>query len=129
MNVQLGMRELLTRLSEHQVALIVVEATGGLQRECAVFLASAVYEVSFANPRQVRDSARTLGLLAKTDRIDAYVIARFGEAVKPNNRTVVEQERDDLPKLLVRRCQIIRMMNMEQNHPKRLKAGESNASD
>lgn len=84
-NDQSGMTELLKSLAGHQVALIVVEATGGLQRECANFLTSAGYAVSVANPRQVRDFARALGLLAKTDRIDAYVIARFGETVKPES--------------------------------------------
>lgn len=123
-NDQGGMRELLTRLSEYQVALIVVEATGGLQRECANFLTSADYAVSVANPRQVRDFARALGLLAKTDRIDAYVIARFGEAVKPESRITVETQRDSLSELLVRRRQIIRMVTMEQSRLKRLKVGK-----
>jgi len=120
-NDQCGMKELLKKLSGYDVTLIVVEATGGLQRECAAFLASAGYEVSVANPRQVRDFARALGLLAKTDRIDAYVIARFGEAIKPESRITVETQRDSLSDLLVRRRQLIRMINMEQNRLKRLK--------
>lgn len=119
-----GVKELLARLSDYNISLIVIEATGGLQRESAAFLSSAGYEVSVANPRQVRDFARALGLLAKTDRIDAYVIARFGEAVKPESRVVVESQRDSLSELLVRRRQLIRMMNMEQNRIKRLKAGK-----
>jgi len=123
-NDSAGMKELLARLSDHDIGLIVVEATGGLQRECANFLASAGYAVSVVNPRQVRDFARALGLLAKTDRIDAYVIARFGEAVKPESRIIIEQERDSLSELLVRRRQVIRMMTMEQSRLKRLKVGK-----
>jgi len=123
-NDRSGMTEMLKSLSEYQIALIVVEATGGLQRECAAFLASVGYEVTVANPRQVRDFARALGLLAKTDRIDAYVIARFGEAAKPESRIVVETQRDSLSELLVRRRQVIRMMTMEQSRLKRLKAGK-----
>ncbi len=123
-NDSAGMKELLARLSDHDIGLIVVEATGGLQRECANFLASAGYAVSVANPRQVRDLARALGLLAKTDRIDAYVIARFGEAVKPESRVTVETQRDSLSELLVRRRQVIRMINMEQSRFKRLKVGK-----
>lgn len=123
-NDQSGMTELLKRLSGHQVALVVVEATGGLQRECAAFLASAGYAVTVAKPRQVRDFARALGLLVKTDRIDAYVIARFGEAVKPESRVTVETQRDSLSELLVRRRQVIRMINKEQSRFKRLKVGK-----
>jgi len=123
-NGRSGMTEMLKSLSEYQIALIVVEATGGLQRECAAFLASAGYEVTVANPRQVRDFAWALGLLAKTDRIDAYVIARFGEALKPESRITVETQRDSLSELLVRRRQVIRMMTMEQNRLKRLKVGK-----
>ncbi len=87
-------------------------------------LASVGYAVSVTNPRQVRDFARALGLLAKTDRIDAYVIARFGEAVKPESRITIETQRDSLSELLVRRRQVIRMMTMEQNRLKRLKVGK-----
>jgi transposase len=77
---------LLRRLLELRPALVVLEATGGLQPRVATELAAAGLPVAVVNPRQVRDFARATGRLAKTDRLDAETIARFAEAVRPPAR-------------------------------------------
>ena len=91
---QRGLWQLISRLSAWDVGLVVLEATGGLHKQVAELLAEAGHAVAVVNPRQVRDFARALGLPAGpvpdpdpgTDRIDAYVIARFGEATRPRTR-------------------------------------------
>ena len=70
-------------LQSAQVRLIVVEATGGLESPLVVLAASSGLAIAVINPRQARDSAKAIGVLAKTDKVDALVLARFAEAVKP----------------------------------------------
>jgi len=82
-NEEEGIGGLVSRLQETRPALVVLEATGGLEVALTAALASAQLPVVVVNPRQVRDFARATGQLAKTDRLDASVIARFGEALKP----------------------------------------------
>ncbi len=81
-NDEVGVQALVKRLSEIKPALIVLEATGGLERSVSGVLGSAQLPVVVVNPRQVRDFAKAIGQLAKTDRIDALVLARFAEAVR-----------------------------------------------
>src|SRR5258705_9611870 len=76
-NNEAGHAKVLRRLAGKSVALLVLEARGGYERACAVALASAGLPVSVLNPRQARDFARAMGRLAKTDRIDASVLAEF----------------------------------------------------
>ena len=78
-----GLTQLLGELPQKETCLIVVEATGGYQRRLVAELVDAGHHVAVVNPRQVRDFARGLGILAKTDRLDALVIARFGQHVRP----------------------------------------------
>ena len=78
-----GLRQLRRQLPKEGTCLIVIEATGGYQRRLVAELAEAGHRVAVVNPRQVRDFARGLGILAKTDRIDAALIARFGQHVRP----------------------------------------------
>lgn len=78
--------ELCRRLAEMQPALVVLEATGGYELRAAAALAAAGLPVAVVNARQVRSYARSIGQLAKTDRIDAGVLARFAEAVRPEPR-------------------------------------------
>ena len=93
-----GFRQLLQELPTTGTCLVVVEATGGYQRDMVVELVAAGHQVAVVNPRQVRDFARGLGILAKTDRLDAEVIARFGQqanprliiASRPNNPQAVD---------------------------------------
>ncbi|HEY7164723.1 MAG TPA: transposase, partial [Candidatus Binatia bacterium] len=80
-NDELGIKALVNRLAEIDPALIVLEATGGIERQLTRALASAELPIVVVNPRQVRDFAKATGQLAKTDTIDAMVLARFPEAI------------------------------------------------
>jgi len=91
-NRQAEVDDLVQRLCDLQPALIVLEATGGLEIPLAGALAVAGLPVAVVNARQVRDFARATGQLAKTDRIDAQVLAHFGEAVRPVPRPLPDPE-------------------------------------
>jgi transposase len=95
--------------------LIVAEATGGYQREMVAELIAAGHQVAVVNPRQVRDFARGLGILAKTDRLDAEVIARFGQQAKPRPTEKMPEKQDELQQLVVRRRQLIDLRTAENN--------------
>jgi transposase len=95
--------------------LIVLEATGGLETASVGILAAKGLPVVVINPRQVRDFAKATGKLAKTDAIDAHVIARFGEAVRPEIRPLKDQETQKLDALITRRRQIVEMITAEKN--------------
>ena len=82
-NDEKGIRRLLRHLKSHPVELVVCEATGGLEREAVAHLVAAGVPVAVVNPRQVRDFARATGRLAKTDQLNAAVLAAFGVAVHP----------------------------------------------
>lgn len=115
-----GHRDLLARLPEPGTCRIVLEATGDLQRPVVAALVDAGHYVSVVNPRQVRDYAKALGILAKTDSIDAAVIARFGRDVKPRNVTNVSENQAELDQLVGRRRQLVGARVAESN---RLKDG------
>jgi transposase len=110
-----GIAELVKRLAGIKPTLIVLEATGGYEMAAAAELAGAGLPVAVVNPRQVRDFAKSLGRLAKTDRIDAHVLARFGEAVGPEARALPDEQTQQLQALLTRRRQIIEMLVAERN--------------
>ena len=95
--------------------LVVVEATGGLERGVAAALAAARVAVAVVNPRQVRDFARCLGRLAKTDRLDAQVLARYGEQIGPEPRPRPDARADEAQGLVARRRQLVEMLTMEKN--------------
>ena len=115
-----GLDELVARLRERDVALIVLEATGGFETTVTAALCAVGLPLMVANPRQVRDFARATGKLAKTDAIDAAVIAHFADAVRPEPRPVPDAEARALGELLTRRRQIVEMMTAERNRRKRL---------
>jgi transposase len=110
-----GIRALVERLRRLPVALIVLEATGGLELPAVAALAAAGLPVALVNPRQVRDFARAVGRLAKNDKIDAEILAWFAEAVKPPARPLPAEETRALDALLARRGQLLEMRVMEQN--------------
>ena len=83
-----GIGKLVRRLTKVEPALVVLEATGGYQRDATLALAAAGLPVVVVNPRQVRDFARSTGQLAKTDQIDARVLARFAGRVRPELRPI-----------------------------------------
>jgi transposase len=94
--------------------LVVLEATGGLQERAAAALVAAGLHVAVVNPRQVRDFARATGRLAKTDRLDAAMIAAFAEAVKPQPRPLPDAQRQGLIDLVSRRRQLVEMRAAEK---------------
>jgi transposase len=106
---------LVKQLRQREPKLIVLEATGGLEIPVVAALASGGLPVVVINPRQVRDFAKATGQLAKTDRIDAQVLARFGEAVRPAIRPLKDEKTRELDALLTRRRQLTDMLTAEKN--------------
>ena len=114
-NNESGIKALITRLAEVHPALIVLEATGGVEHQLTRALVSAELPVVVVNPRQVRDFAKATGQLAKTDAIDAMVLARFAEAVRPAVRPLPDETLLELRALIVRRRQLTEMIVAEKN--------------
>lgn len=110
-----GIEQLVKRLKTLEVDLVVTEATGGYETAVATALVAAGLRVAVVNPRQVRDFAKATGRLAKTDRIDARVIAAFGEAIEPEIRPLADEDARELEGLLVRRSQLVAMKVQESN--------------
>ncbi|BFU89283.1 MAG: IS110 family transposase [Nitrospira sp.] len=114
-NDELGVAEAVKRLQAVQPTLIGLEATGGLEVPLAGALAAVDLPVVVINPRQVRDFARATGQLAKTDRLDAQVLAHFAEAIRPPIRPVPDEQTQALAALVARRRQLIEMLTAEKN--------------
>lgn len=110
-----GIAELLTRLRKSRPALVVLEATGGYEGAVAAALAAAELPVAVVNPRQVRDFARATGELAKTDAIDARILALFAERVRPEPRPLPDPTQKELIGLVARRRQLVEMLGAESN--------------
>jgi transposase len=110
-----GHVKLINCLQTIKPRLIVLESTGGYQCVLVASLAAAGLPVVVVNPRQVRDFARALGILAKTDAIDARVIARFGEQVNPVLRPIADAETAAFNDLLARRRQLVELRTAESN--------------
>ena len=107
--------ELIAKLQAIQPTVAIVEATGGLELPLVAALAAASLPVAVVNPRQVRDFAKSTGQLAKNDRLDARVLAHFGEAVRPTVRPLKDAESQVLSATLSRRRQIVAMLTAERN--------------
>ena len=107
--------DVVTRLREMAPALIVLEATGGYEAVIAAQLAAAGLPVVVVNPRQVRDFAKACGQLAKTDRIDARVLARYAKAMRPDVRPLKDEQSRELDALFIRRRQLVDMLTMDKN--------------
>ena len=114
-NDKVGIKALVKRLAEIQPTLIVMEATGSLERQVSAALGGVGLPVVVVNPRQVRDFAKAIGQLAKTDSIDALVLARFAEAVRPAVRPLPDEVTLELRALTSRRRQITEMIVAERN--------------
>jgi transposase len=110
-----GIENLVTRLREPHPALVLLEATGGLERRALARLVTAGLPAMAVNPRNVRDFARSLGKLAKTDRLDAVILARFAEAVRPEWRPMADEQTQQLQEHLTRRRQLVDMITAEKN--------------
>lgn len=111
-----GIGRLVERIMPFQPSLVVVESTGGLERAVLAELSAAGIPIALVNPRRVREFAKSIGLLGKTDKIDAHLLVRFGEAVKPEPTRLPSAEEQQLSAWMTRRRQIIDMLTMEQNH-------------
>lgn len=114
-NDDAGLAELLPRLVALRPTLIVLEATGGFESAAVAALAKLGLPVVVVNPRQVRDFAKSMGRLAKTDALDAFTLALFGERVRPAVRPLPDEAAQLLDALLTRRRQLIEMLTAEKN--------------
>lgn len=110
-----GHLELVKKLSEKKPELVVLEATGGYQMQAVAALAVHGIPVAVVNPRQVRDYAKAIGRLAKTDEIDALVLASFAQAVRPEPRPLPDEKTVELHAMVNRRRQLIDMRTAETN--------------
>lgn len=110
-----GIEALVQRLHQVQPERIVLENTGGYETLAATTLGAAQLPVALVNPRQIRDFARSMGQLAKTDRLDAGVIAAFAQAVKVPLRPLPDAAARELQAVLSRRRQVVEMLVMERN--------------
>lgn len=113
---------LVTQLTALAPTRIVVEATGGLETLLVSALAAAALPVVVVNPRQVRAFAKALGLLAKTDRLDAHVLAHFGAAIRPALRILPDAATQTLQAVVTRRRQLVEMLGAEQMRQQQLPA-------
>lgn len=110
-----GIPAVVERLQGLAPTMVVVEATGGCEVLLVGALAAAGLPVAVVNPRQVRDFARATGQLAKTDALDAAVLARFGEAVRPSPRPLPDAAQEELGALVARRRRVVEMLTAERN--------------
>jgi transposase len=110
-----GIRGLVDQLDELAPDLVVLEATGGIELALTGELAAAGLPVAVVNPRHVRDFARAGGKLAKTDALDARVLAHFAEAMQPERRPLPDASTQELRALVARRRQVVEMMTAERN--------------
>lgn len=123
-----GLAELKSQLAVLDSCLIVVEATGGLQRRLVAELQDAGLSVAVVNPRQAKDFARAMGRLAKTDRIDAETLAMFGQMFQPRVTSKCTEIQAELDALVTRRRQLVGMKSMEQNRLTRTDAKSARRS-
>lgn len=114
-NSEKGITELVLQLQHATPSLVVLEATGGFEVPAAAALAASGIPVVVANPRQIRDFAKSTGQLAKTDQIDARILALFAERVRPKVRPLPDEKTRALDAIVGRRRQIVDMITAEKN--------------
>jgi transposase len=114
-NDEKGWEQIGCWMVELQPELVVVEATGGYEANLLAVLLGKHLPVARVNPRQVRDFAKATGTLAKTDKLDAKVLAHFAEAVKPEPRPMPDEQLQALSELVARRRQLVEMLAAEKN--------------
>ena len=114
-NDDAGIRHLVSQLKTLEPTLVLLEASGGFELPLVAALAAEAVPVVVVNPRQVRDFARATGRLAKTDTLDAAVLAHFAEAVQPPVRPLRDADAQDLNSLVARRHQVVAMLVSEKN--------------
>jgi transposase len=115
-NTDEGIGDLVVRLRQlPRPQLVLMEATGGLEHQALATIAAAGFPAMAVNPRNVRDFAKSVGRLAKTDAIDAAVLALFAERIRPEWRPLPDEDTQALEALLVRRRQVVDMITAERN--------------
>jgi transposase len=114
-NNKKGIEKLIAKKELISAELIVMEATGGYERLAAHSLSKAGFSVVVKNPRQIRDFAKSMGILAKTDKVDAKTIALYGQKINPEANVVCNEDQQRLAELNARRRQLIDMITMEKN--------------
>ncbi len=117
-----GLATLVARLAPLAPGIVVAEATGDLEAPLVATLVAAQVPVALVNPRQVRDFAKATGRLAKTDRLDAHVLAHFAQAVQPAPRPVPDAHARALEALVTRRHQLVAMLTAERTRRQRAQA-------
>lgn len=120
-NQACGIEELVQRLLPIPVARVILEATGGLEQPVAQALQERGIGIAIINPRQGRDFAKASGKLAKTDRIDAAVLAHFGEAMQPEVSVLASANEQALQEAITRRRQLVEMLSAEKNRQSALR--------
>jgi transposase len=118
-----GITQILKRLEGHQVEKVVLEASGGYQRQLLAALLGAKYPAIAVNPRQVRDFAKAIGWLEKNDRLDARVLALFAERVRPELRPTVDPALEEVQQWVMRRAQLVGMLAAEKNRSQQATVG------
>jgi transposase len=114
-NDDAGITKATTWLKQVTSAIIVMEATGGMEVSLYIALQKVKLPVAVINPRQIRDFARSMGILAKTDKVDAKVLARYAATIQPEPRPLPDEEALQLNTLVTRRCQLVEMITAESN--------------
>jgi transposase len=114
-NDENGLAKLMANIKRLAPTLVVMEATGGYEITVAAELQSRGYPVAVMNPRVIRDFAKSMGILAKTDLLDARVIARYAATIRPAPRTLPDFETQKMGTILMRRRQVIAMLTAEKN--------------
>jgi transposase len=114
-NDEVGIAQIIEKLSKLTPALIVIESTGGYETAVAYALQKAKMMCAVVNPREVRDFAKATKKLAKTDRIDAQVLAHFAAVIQPEPRSLSEEKARELETILARRRQVVEMLTSEKN--------------
>lgn len=114
-NTEADLPALVEQLGALEPTMIVLEATGGYERLVVAWLSARQVPVAVVNPRQVRDFAKATGRLAKTDQLDAQVLAHFAEAVQPEPRPLPDAATQHVAALLERRSQLVAMLTAEKN--------------
>ncbi len=109
-----GIAQIVKKMKQKKVELVVLEPTGGYERPLVLALHLATVRLALINPRQGRDFAKSLGRLAKTDRVDAMMLARFGEATKPEPREIPDKASLELEALVLRRRQLVSIKAAEK---------------
>lgn len=127
-NDEAGHKELVTKLGKSSPCLVIMEASGGYEARVAAVLWEAGIQVAVVSPKQVRDFIKGMGQKAKTDAIDARMLALFGETVPVEVRAPQDEEARHLQSLVLRRRQLIEMLTMEKNRRGLLPAGPARKS-